>query len=129
MVATNAFSVGIDKPDVRIIIPGPARLTGSLLSGSGTGGTETDKGIRGDTHAKSDKTTLNQRIADTFPDKDYIKDVYRHLQYHYQMAMGDGLGCMYDFSLEEFCRKFKYFSRTCRQRTEDIDTGRIRRYR
>ena len=60
-------------------------------------------------YAKSDKTTLSKRIADTFPDKDYIKDVYEHLQYHYQMAMGDGLGCMYDFSLEEFCRKFKYF--------------------
>ena len=51
----------------------------------------------------------SQVMVATVPDKDYIKDVYEHLQYHYQMAMGDGLGCMYDFSLEEFCRKFKYF--------------------
>ncbi|KAA6313789.1 hypothetical protein EZS27_035494, partial [termite gut metagenome] len=48
-------------------------------------------------------------ITDTFPDKEYIRKVYEHLNYYYQMAMGDGLGCMYEFNLEEFCYKFKHF--------------------
>ena len=60
-------------------------------------------------YAKSDKVTLHKRIPDTFPEKDYIKQVYEHLQYYYQMAMGDGLGCVREFNLEDFCRKFKYF--------------------
>ena len=35
--------------------------------------------------------------------------MYEHLQYYYQMAMGDGLGCVREFDIEDFCRKFKYF--------------------
>ena len=60
-------------------------------------------------YAKSDKTTLHKRIPDTFPEKEYIRDVYEHLQYYYQMAMGDGLDCVREFNIEDFCRKFKYF--------------------
>ena len=60
-------------------------------------------------YAKSDKVNLKKRITDTFPDKDYIKDVYENLQYYFQMAMGDGLGCTLAFNLDEFCRNFKHF--------------------
>ena len=60
-------------------------------------------------YAKSDKATLHKRIPDTFPEKEYIKEVYEHLQYYYQMAMGDGQGCVREFNIEDFCRKFKYF--------------------
>ena len=60
-------------------------------------------------YAKSDKMTLHKRVADTFPEKEYILQVYEHLQYYYQMAMGDGFQCIREFNLEEFCRKFKYF--------------------
>ena len=35
--------------------------------------------------------------------------MYEHLQYYYQMAMGDGLECVREFNIEDFCRKFKYF--------------------
>ncbi|NLZ72977.1 MAG: RecQ family ATP-dependent DNA helicase, partial [Bacteroidales bacterium] len=60
-------------------------------------------------YAKTDKSTLNKRIRDTFPDKEYIKRVYESLQYYYQMALGHGLGCVFEFNLEEFCTRFKYF--------------------
>ena len=60
-------------------------------------------------YARSDKTLLNKRIADTFPEKEYIRQVYEHINYYYQMAMGDGFQCVREFNLEEFCRKFKYF--------------------
>ena len=50
--------------------------------------------------ASHDKTILNKRIADTFPDKDYIRKVYEHICYYYQMAVGDGLNCTYEFSLK-----------------------------
>lgn len=110
MVATNAFGMGIDKPDVRIVIhldlPDSPE---AYFQEAGRAGRDGKKAYAVILYSKSDKMTLNKRIADTFPDKDYIKGLYEHLQYYYQMAMGDGLGCMYEFNLEEFCRKFKYF--------------------
>lgn len=110
MVATNAFGMGIDKPDVRIVIhldlPDSPE---AYFQEAGRAGRDGKKAYAVILYSKSDKMTLNKRIADTFPDKDYIKGLYEHLQYYYQMAMGDGMGCMYEFNLEEFCRKFKYF--------------------
>lgn len=110
MVATNAFGMGIDKPDVRLVVH--LDLPDSVeayFQEAGRAGRDGEKAYAVILYSKSDKTTLHKRIADTFPEKAYIKEVYEHLQYNYQMAMGDGRGCMYDFNLEEFCRKFKHF--------------------
>ncbi len=76
-------------------------------------------------YAKSDKTTLHKRVVDTFPDKEYILNVYEHLQYYYQMAMGDGFQCVREFNLEEFCRKFKYFPVPVDSALEDTDSSRL----
>ena len=110
MVATNAFGMGIDKPDVRIVLhldlPDSPE---AYFQEAGRAGRDGEKAYAVILYAKSDRTTLHKRVVDTFPDKDYIKDVYEHLQYYYQMAMGDGFQCVREFNLEEFCRKFKYF--------------------
>ena len=110
MVATNAFGMGIDKPDVRPVIhldlPDSPE---AYFQEAGRAGRDGEKAYAVILYSKSDKVTLHKRIPDTFPDKDYIKKVYEHLQYYYQMAMGDGLGCTKEFNLEEFCRKFKHF--------------------
>ncbi len=110
MVATNAFGMGIDKPDVRLVIhldlPDSPE---AYFQEAGRAGRDGEKAYAVILYSKSDKVTLHKRIPDTFPDKNYIKKVYEHLQYYYQMAMGDGLGCTKEFNLEEFCRKFKHF--------------------
>ncbi len=110
MVSTNAFGMGIDKPDVRVVIhidmPDSPE---AYFQEAGRAGRDGEKAYAVLLYAKSDKTTLRKRIPDTFPEKDYIRKVYEHLQYYYQMAMGDGLGCVKEFSLEEFCRTFKHF--------------------
>lgn len=110
MVATNAFGMGIDKSDVRIVIH--MDLPDSIeayFQEAGRAGRDGQKAYAVILYAKSDKTTLHKRIPDTFPEKEYIRDVYEHLQYYYQMAMGDGLDCVREFNIEDFCRKFKYF--------------------
>ena len=91
MVATNAFGMGIDKPDVRIVIH--MDLPDSIeayFQEAGRAGRDGQKAYAVVLYAKSDKATLHKRIPDTFPEKEYIKEVYEHLQYYYQMAMGDG---------------------------------------
>ncbi len=110
MVSTNAFGMGIDKPDVRLVVH--LDLPDSLeayFQEAGRAGRDGAKAYAVILYSKSDKTTLNKRIPDTFPDKEYIIQVYEHLQYYYQMAMGDGQDCVREFNIEDFCRKFKYF--------------------
>ena len=110
MVATNAFGMGIDKPNVRIVIhmdmPDSPE---AYFQEAGRAGRDGQKAYAVLLYAKSDKVNLKKRITDTFPDKDYIRDVYENLQYYFQMAMGDGLGCTLTFNLDEFCRNFKHF--------------------
>lgn len=110
MVATNAFGMGIDKPDVRLVIH--LDLPDSIeayFQEAGRAGRDGRKSYAIILYAKSDGTTLRKRISDNYPGKDYIRDVYEHLQYYYEMAMGDGRGCVREFDIEDFCRKFKYF--------------------
>ena len=110
MVATNAFGMGIDKPDVRVVLhldlPDSPE---AYFQEAGRAGRDGKKAYAVILYSKSDKTTLHKRVVDTFPDKEYILNVYEHLQYYYQMAMGDGFQCVREFNIEEFCRKFKYF--------------------
>lgn len=110
MVATNAFGMGIDKPDVRLVvhidIPDSPE---AYFQEAGRGGRDGKKAYAVLLYAKSDKTTLKKRISDTFPEKNYIRTVYEHLNYYYQMAMGDGYGCTREFNIDEFCRNFKHF--------------------
>lgn len=110
MVATNAFGMGIDKPDVRLVLhldlPDSPE---AYFQEAGRAGRDGRKAYAVILYAQSDKATLHKRIADTFPEKAYILDVYEHVQYYHQMAMGDGFQCVREFNLEEFCRKFKYF--------------------
>ncbi len=113
MVATNAFGMGIDKPDVRLVVHvDTPDSPEAYFQEAGRGGRDGKKAYAVLLYSKSDRATLKKRIADTFPEKDYIRTVYEHLNYYYQMAMGDGLGCTREFNIDEFCRNFKHFPDT-----------------
>ncbi len=110
MVATNAFGMGIDKPDVRIVIhydcPDSPEAYFQEAGRAGRDGLPARAVLL---YNGNDRAKLSKRINDTFPPKDYIRQVYEHLAYYYQIAVGDGYGVVHEFKIEEFCMRFHHF--------------------
>ncbi len=110
IVATNAFGMGIDKPDVRIVIhiDCPDSIE-AYFQEAGRAGRDGEKAYAVLLCNNADVTKLSKRISDNFPDKDYIKKVYEHLAYFYQIATGSGYGLTFEFNIDKFCHTFGHF--------------------
>ena len=110
MVATNAFGMGIDKADVRLVIhfEMPDSIE-AYYQEAGRAGRDGKRAYAVLLHSKADSGKLKRRINETFPAIDFIRRVYDHLAYYYEMAMGDGEGVTREFDLERFCRTFRFF--------------------
>lgn len=110
MVATNAFGMGIDKPDVRLVlhlqIPDSPE---AYFQEAGRGGRDGAQSYAVLLYHQSDRSKLLRRISEAYPDKEFLKAVYEHLAYYFQMAVGDGMMVTREFDLEEFCIRFKHF--------------------
>lgn len=110
MVATNAFGMGIDKPDVRLVIhiDSPDSLE-AYFQEAGRAGRDGKKAYAVLLYDSSDARKLSKRVAQTYPEKEYIRDVYEHLAYFFQVGTGTGRGRTFEFSIDKFCVTYKYF--------------------
>ena len=110
MVATNAFGMGIDKPDVRLVIhyDCPDSIE-AYFQEAGRAGRDGQPAQAILLYNNSDNAKLQKRINDTYPPKDDIRLIYEHLAYYYQIATGDGYGVAHEFNIEEFCLRFHHF--------------------
>lgn len=109
IVCTNAFGMGIDKPDVRSVIhiDLPDTLE-AYFQEAGRAGRDEKKAFAVLLYNKTDETKLKKRIADNFPPKETIKDVYEALGNYFSLAVGAGYYATYPFDISDFCAKFHY---------------------
>ena len=110
MVATNAFGMGIDKPDVRIVahIDCPSSIE-AYFQEAGRAGRDGQKAYAVLLYNPSDQHKLEKRINDTFPPLDYVRQVYEHLAYFYQVGVGSGYNAIFEFNIELFCKTYHHF--------------------
>ena len=110
IVATNAFGMGIDKPDVRLVMhyDCPDSIE-AYFQEAGRAGRDGNPAQAILLYNNSDNAKLAKRIEDTFPPKDEIRQVYEHLAYFFQLATGDGFGLTREFNIDVFCQRFHHF--------------------
>ncbi len=110
MVATNAFGMGIDKPNVRVVlhIDCPDSLE-AYFQEAGRAGRDGQKAYAVLLYNDADHRKLDKRISDTFPEKDYVRKVYEHLAFFYQVGVGSGYHATFEFNIDKFCHAFRHF--------------------
>ena len=110
IVATNAFGMGIDKPDVRLVMhyDCPDSIE-AYFQEAGRAGRDGKSAQAIMLYNNSDNAKLTKRIDDTFPPKDEVREVYEHLAYFFQIATGDGFGITREFNIDVFCQRFHHF--------------------
>ncbi|MFC0877015.1 ATP-dependent DNA helicase RecQ [Saccharicrinis sp. FJH2] len=107
MVSTNAFGMGIDKPDVRIVvhfdIPDSPE---AYFQEAGRAGRDGEPATALLLYSKTDVSNLKKSFTNAFPEKRFIRTVYHHLMNYLQVAIEDGIGRTFDFELGKFCKAF-----------------------
>lgn len=110
MVATNAFGMGIDKADVRIVIH--FSLPDSIeayFQEAGRAGRDGRASYAVLLYSRRDTQKLAQRVAETYPDEEYVRKTYENACYFLQVGIGEAEGRTFYFPLDTFCRTFKQF--------------------
>lgn len=108
MVCTNAFGMGIDKPDVRLVIHyEPPINPESYFQEAGRSGRDEKKAFAVCLYDHQDIISMQERVDAQFPSEQEIKIVYHALSGYTQIAIGGGMGVSFDFDLQPFCKKYE----------------------
>ena len=110
MVATNAFGMGIDKPDVRLVIhmEAPDSIE-AYFQEAGRAGRDGKCSYAVLLRDKGDNTRMLRTVSENYPELDYVRSVYDDLANYFQMPVGEGEGITREFDLDKFCVNFRHF--------------------
>lgn len=109
IVATNAFGMGIDKPDVRLVVHlEPPESLEAYYQEAGRAGRDEKKSYAILLYEKSDAFQLKRNLLEEFPTIEFIKKVYHSLGNYFQLAYGAGYELQLEFDLADFCYKYSY---------------------
>ena len=110
MVATNAFGMGIDKPDVRLVIHMEAPdSVEAYFQEAGRAGRDGKCSYAVLLRDKGDNTRMLRTVSENYPELDYVRSVYDDLANYFQMPVGEGEGVTREFDLDKFCVNFRRF--------------------
>jgi len=114
MVATNAFGMGIDKPDVRLVVhtQNPNTLE-AYFQEAGRAGRDGQKSFAVSLYQKSDLETSINRFEENYPNSNEVRVIYQKLANYLQIAIGDGYENTYEFSIDAFCEQNKLSKEKC----------------
>lgn len=109
MVCTNAFGMGIDKPDVRLVVhmDVPDNIE-SYFQEAGRGGRDGKKSFGVLLYNNSDMMELTDRLENSMPTVAKLRVVYQAIANHFQLATGAGENISFDFDLSGFCKSFMF---------------------
>ena len=114
MVATNAFGMGIDKPDVKTVIHlNLPESIESYFQEAGRVGRNGEKAFAIILKNNSDEALVKNQFLSVLPTVNLVKQVYRKLCNYFQISYGEGVYDTFDFDFNTFCKTYKFSSILC----------------
>lgn len=108
IVSTNAFGMGIDKDDVRLVVhidlPDSPE---AYFQEAGRGGRDGKTAYAVLLYNEKDKVNIERRIETSFPEREKIKEIYNSICNYYELPVGEGKGLIKPFKIRDFVKKFK----------------------